>query len=108
MAKTNQEKLDDIWWILCSDSGRDFLAELVGGRAASKTLNTAVKRGGAMKGDTSLGAMVAWNDDHVVSTIAAVAAQAATGGADIAQIKQAVTDAVAAGINVDVTVTGGK
>lgn len=29
MAKTNQEKLDDIWWILCADDGRPTLVKLI-------------------------------------------------------------------------------
>ena len=105
MAKTNQEKLDDMWWILCSDSGRDFLAELVGGRAASKTLNTPINRGGDIGGSTSLAAVTSWHDAHITAIIDSVSKAT---GADVSVIKQAVTDGLKAGIKVDVTVNGGK
>lgn len=109
MSKTNQEKLNDIWWILCAESGREYLAELVGGRAASKTLNTTIKRGGSAPGETSLAGMVAWNDDHVIQTLSAVAATAASGGANVGQIKDAVTQALKEGVvNVKVSVEGSK
>jgi len=105
MAKTNQEKLDDLWWIMCSDGGRDFLAELVGGRAASKTLNTPVKRGGGLGGETSLAAVTAWHDAHITMVVDSVAKAT---GADVSVIKQAVQDGLKAGVHVDVTINGGK
>ena len=103
--KTNQQKLDDIWWILCSDQGREFLAELVGSRAASKTLNTSIKRGGGLGGETSLAASTSWGDAHVNMVLDATAAPDT---ANIEAIKQAVADGLKDGVHVDVTVNGGK
>lgn len=103
----NQVALQDIHWLLCADDGRHFLAELIGGRAAFKTLNTQMARGGSQKGNTSLGSFLAWNDDHVVQTLAAVAASKAEGGASIADIEQAVKDALAESVvKVSVNVEG--
>lgn len=72
----NQKALQAIYWILCEADGRDFLADLVGGRAATKTLNTTVKRGGTMGGETSLLGLVGWNDDHIIQTLNAIAGTA--------------------------------
>lgn len=104
MALSDKQQ-DDIYWLLCTDGGRAYLADLIGAGAARHTLNAEIPReGSAMNGNTTLGGLVAWNDAHVVSIIAAVAAQAASGGADVAQIKKAVTDAIASGVKVNVTV----
>lgn len=105
MALSDQQQ-KDIYWMLCKPDGRAFMAQMIGAEAASKTLNTEITRGGKVGGKTSLAGMVAWNDEHVVSIISAVAAQAASGGASIDQIKKAVTDAIASGIDVNVTVKG--
>ena len=85
-------------------------AEDIAQAAASRTLNTPVDRGGAAKGGkTSLAALVAWNDDHVIQTLAAVAATSATSGASAEQIKDAVTQALKEGVvNVKVSVEGSK
>ena len=108
-GKTNQELLDDIWWRLCTPEG----LALVGAAAADKTLNTPIQRAGeaASLGDgkTSLGALVAWNDSHVVSIISSVAASSAASGASVDQIKEAVQQALQENvIKVDVSVEGAK
>lgn len=63
-----------------------------------------------MKGrKTTLAMMVAWNDDHVIQVLAAVAAAAASDGATVDQIKDAVKASIAESIvKVDVTVAGGQ
>lgn len=83
--------------------------ESIAARVASLTLNTPIASAGAMKGrKTSLGLMAAWNDDHVIQTLAAVAASAASDGATVDQIKDAVKASIAESvIKVDVTVAGG-
>lgn len=111
MAKTNQEKLNDIWWLLCAPDGREFLANLTGAAAARHTLNTPIQRGGAGAGigdgKTSLGSMVAWNDDHTIQTLAAVAASTAASGGSVEDIKAAVVDALKENVvQVDVSVSG--
>ena len=112
MALTDAQQAD-IYWILCNPDGRSYLAELVGGRAADKTLNTPIKRGGAGAaigdGKTSLAALVAWNDDHTIQLLAAAAAAAAQSGASVEEIKAAVKQAIAEGVvNVEVTVEDRK
>ena len=107
--RTNQQKLDDIWWRLCTPEGLDVIAEPIGGRAADKTLNTQIQRqgdgAGIGDGKTTLGGLVAWNDSHVIGTIAAVAAGAAQSGATVEQIQAAVKDAIAEGVvKVDVSI----
>lgn len=42
MAKTNQEKLDDLWWILCSDDGRQELFKWMRDSARTVLLEPAV------------------------------------------------------------------
>ncbi|MBT8162785.1 MULTISPECIES: hypothetical protein [Arthrobacter] len=70
-------------------------------------LNREIPRGGTMGGKTSLGAMVGWNDEHVIQTIAAVAASAANDSASIDQIKEAVKQAVSESVvKVDVHIEG--
>lgn len=98
MALTDKQQLD-IYWMLCVPEGRQFMADLIGAGAAKATLNTTLPRGGGIGGNTSLAGMVAWNDAHVVSIISAVAAQAASGGASVDQIKTAVTDAIKNGVD---------
>lgn len=103
----------DIYWILCTQDGREYLAELVGGRSADKTLNTPVIRGGAGAaigdGKTSLGALVAWNDDHTIQLLSAAAASAAQSGASVEEIQAAVKQALADGVvKVEVTVEDRK
>lgn len=101
----NQQALQDIWWILCAPDGRKFLQDLVGGHAANAVLNTPIKRGGSMAGTTSLASMVAWNDDHVLQLLGAVAADAAKDGATAEEITAAVKTALAEGVvKVDITV----
>lgn len=107
MALTDQQQ-KDVYWILCTKEGREYLAEHIGGRAASKTLNTSIKRGGVATGTTTLGGMVAWNDDHVSRTLSAVAASAASDGASVEQIQKAVKEAMASVVKVEVSVEGGK
>jgi len=107
--RTNQQKLDDIWWRLCTPEGLDVIAEPIGGKAAEKTLNTQIQRQGegAAIGDgkTTLGGMVAWNDSHVITTISAVAASAAQSGASAEEIEAAVRKAMEEGVvKVDVSV----
>lgn len=47
---------------------------------------------------------MAWNDDHTIQTLAAVAAAAAQSGASVEEIQAAVKDALKEGIvKVDVT-----
>lgn len=109
----SDKKQEDIYWILCTPEGREYLAELVGGRAADKTLNTPIQRGGAGAGigdgRTSLAAFVAWDDDHTIQLLAATAADAAQGGASVEQIIAAVKLALAESvIKVDVSVEGAK
>jgi hypothetical protein len=103
MALTDKQQ-EDIYWMLCAPDGREYLAELVGGRAASKTLNTTIKRqGSGLGGETSLAAFVAWNDAHVEAVVRAVAAVAPT--ADLEAVKAAVREGLAEGVNVTATVT---
>lgn len=63
-------------------------------RIPTATLNAEIPRGGQMGGKTSLGAMVAWNDEHVIQQIAASAASAASDGASVDEIKSAVKQAI--------------
>lgn len=101
----NQTALQDLHWILCSDGGRTYLRDLIGGHAASAVLNTKIKRGGAMGGETSLASMTAWNDDHVLQLLGAIAADAAKDGATAEEIQAAVKTALAEGVvKVDITV----
>lgn len=58
------------------------------------TLNAEIPRGGQMGGKTSLGAMVSWNDEHVIQQIAASASAAASDGASVDEIKAAVKQAI--------------
>ena len=104
----NQQALKDIWWILCSPSGRKYLAELIGGAAADKTLNTPIirrGRGAELGGKTSLASSVAWDDDHTIQTLSAVAASTAKDGATVEEIQAAVKAALAEGVvKVDISV----
>lgn len=68
-------------------------------------LNAPVPRGGSMGGETTLGGMVAWNDDHVLQTLSAIAATAAAGGASVEEIKDAVRAGLEEGVHVDVKVS---
>ena len=103
MALTDQQQ-EDIYWMLCKPDGRDYLAELVGGRAAHKTLNTAIKRqGSGLGGETSLASFVAWNDSHVDAIVRSVSAVAPT--ADLDSIKAAVREGLAEGVSVTATVS---
>jgi hypothetical protein len=101
---TNQEKLDDLHWILCTDDGRNYLAELTGSHAADKTLNTPIKRQGAMGGFTSLASLVAWDDDKFIRNAAAINARPAGTAAAVdvdalvARLKAEVPPAVLAAI----------
>ena len=105
MADLTEQQQADIYWILCTPSGREYLADLVGGRAASKTLNTAVKRAGVMGGETSLAGLVSWNDQHVIDQLAATAAAAASDGATVEQITAALRKTLADSVvKVDVSV----
>lgn len=72
---------------------------------SDKVLDTVIPRGGVMGGETTLRGMVAWNDDHVISLIDALAKAT---GADVNAIKQAVIEGIQSGIKVDVTINGGK
>lgn len=103
MALTDKQQ-EDIYWFLCAPDGREYLAELVGGRAADKTLNTPVKRyGSGLGGETNLAGFLAWNDAHVDAIVNAVAAVAPS--ADLEAIKAAVREGLAAGVNVTATVS---
>lgn len=102
MALTDKQQ-DDIYWMLCSPDGRQYLADLVGGRAAEKTLNTPIKRyGSGLGGETNLAGFLAWNDAHVDAIVNAVSAVAP--GADLEAIKGAVREGLASGVNVTATV----
>jgi len=104
MALTDKQQ-EDIYWFLCAPDGREYLAELVGGRAADKTLNTPVKRyGSGLGGETNLAGFLAWNDAHVDAIVNAVSAVAPS--ADLGAIKTAVQEGLAAGVNVNVSVSG--
>lgn len=102
----NQKALEDMWWQLCAPDGRAAHDKRVG----DAVLNRPIASAGAMKGrQTSLGLMVAWNDDHVIQTLAAVAASAASDGATVDEIKDAVKASIAESVvKVDVTVAGGQ
>lgn len=100
MALTDKEQ-KDIYYELCMPGGRAARAK----RVADEILNRPIASAGAMKGrQTSLGLMVAWNDDHVIQTLAAVAAAAASDGATVDQIKDAVKTSIAESV-VKVAVT---
>ena len=104
MALTDKQQ-EDIYWFLCAPDGREYLAELVGGRAADKTLNTPIKRyGSGLGGETNLAGFLAWNDAHVDAIVNAVSAVAPA--ADLGAIKAAVQEGLAAGVNVNVSVAG--
>ena len=109
MALTEQQQ-KDIYWILCTNSGREYLAELVGGRAASKTLNTPIKSGGRgaeLVAETSLASSVRWKDDHTLQLLDAIAAIANRDGATVAEIQAALKDTLAESVvKVEVSVTG--
>lgn len=103
MALTDKQQ-EDIYWMLCAPDGRQYLADLVGGRAADKTLNTPIKRyGSGLGGETNLAGFLAWNDAHVDAIVSAVSAVAP--GADLEAIKGAVREGMAGSINVTATVT---
>lgn len=80
---------------------------------ATHVLNKTVPRGGAGAaigdGLTSLGAMVAWNDDHTIQVLSAAAATAAQNGGTVDEIKAAVVEALKENlVRVEVSVEGGK
>lgn len=75
------------------------------GQVPGAVLNAKVVRGGIMGGETSLGGLVAWNDDHVLQTLSAIAATAAAGGASVEEIKDAVKAGLEEGVHVDVKVS---
>lgn len=103
MALTDKQQ-EDIYWMLCAPDGRQFLADLVGGRAAEKTLNTPVKRyGSGLGGETNLAGFLAWNDAHVDAIVNAVSAVAPA--ADLEAIKAAVREGLAGSIEVNATVS---
>lgn len=103
MALTDKQQ-DDIYWMLCAPDGRQFLADLVGGRAAERTLNTPIKRyGSGLGGETNLAGFLAWNDSHVDAIVRAVGAVAPA--ADLEAIKAAVREGMAGSIEVNATVT---
>lgn len=68
--------MKDVHWQVSTDQGREYLAELIGGRGASKTLNTPIQRQGAMKdrGPVTAGQVFAWHDDGTLQILAAVRA----------------------------------
>lgn len=79
------------------------------GKVPSAVLNAEIPRGGQMPGKTSLGALVSWNDDHVIQILAAAAASAASDGAAVDQIKDAVKQAFTESVvKVDVHIEGAK
>ena len=102
----NQKALEDMWWQLCDPEGRAAHDKRVGDAVLDRPRASA----GAMKGrQTSLGLMVAWNDDHVIQLLSAVAAAAASDGATVDQIKDAIKASIAESVvKVDVTVAGGQ
>jgi hypothetical protein len=78
---------------------------------AAHVLNKTIPRGGAGAGLgdglTSLGAMVAWNDDHTIQLLAAAAATAAQEGGTVDEIKAAVVEALKENVvKVEVSVEG--
>lgn len=77
------------------------------GKVASQVLNTEVPRQGGQGGKTTLAGMVAWNDNHIIQILSAVAATAAAGGASVEEIQAAVKAALTEGVvQVDVKVNG--
>ncbi|SEE82149.1 hypothetical protein SAMN04489740_2673 [Arthrobacter alpinus] len=104
MALTDKQQ-EDIYAELCTPWGRGDRVKRVVDEVMSRPMTSA----GAMKGrKTSLGLMIAWNDDHVIQVLAAVAAAAASDGATVDQIKDAVKASIAESVvKVDVTVAGG-
>lgn len=125
MAKNNQDKLNDIWWITSAPDGRPALMTMIADKVAEKVvgpivqrvvdgvLNTRIKRGGAGAtigdGYTNLAALIAWNDDHTVQVLSAAAAAAGNNGADAETIKAAVVEALRENVvTVDVNVGGTK
>jgi hypothetical protein len=110
--KTNQEKLDDLWWILCAPDGRPALMNLIAEAVTSRVFNTPIPRQGKGTGigpETSLGAMVAWHDSGTLDVIAAAGAGAAADGATVDEIKEAMKDVMANGtVKVDVSVKGAE
>ncbi|SEE19047.1 hypothetical protein SAMN04489740_1014 [Arthrobacter alpinus] len=101
----NQQALKDVWWILCHEDGRKYLADLIGGTAADKTLNTTFDRkgsGAALGGKTSLAAEVAWKTDGTIQTLNAIAAK---DDASVKAISDTVKTALAEGVvKVDISV----
>jgi hypothetical protein len=109
--KNNQDKLDDLYYTLCTDEGRHFWFEEIAARAASKTLNTPIKREGAGAdigdGFVTLGANVAWHDDGVIQILAAVA-QSVAPDADLEQLVDAFKKALPSIVKVNVSVEEAK
>jgi hypothetical protein len=108
MAKSNQEKLDDLYYTVCTDEGRDFWFNEIAARAADRVLNTPIKRAGAGAGIgdgyVTLGANVAWHDDGTLQLLAATA-QSAAPGAELGDIVEAFKKTLAENVvKVDVTV----
>lgn len=108
--KTNQGKLNDIYYTVCTDEGRDFWFNEIASRAADKVLNTQIKREGAGAGIgdgyVTLGANVAWHDDGVLQILAATAKSVAP-GADLSEIVDAFKRTLETNVvKVDVSVEG--
>lgn len=105
MALTDKQQ-EDIYHELCMPNGRAARAKRVADELFGRSFDSA----GAMKGrKTSLGLMVQWNDDHIVQILSAVAAAAASDGGTVAEIQEAVVQALKDNVvKVDVTVAGGQ
>lgn len=88
--RTNQQKLDDIWWILCAPDGRPTLVDLI----ARGVWGLGLKRQGRGKvlgDDFTPGAIMAWSDANTMGQ-----------AAELAELKELVRQlAIKQGVTID-------